>query len=1771
MKRILLILLLTSVHICAQAAGVKENRIRLNIKSNKPLFRDQVIGNTVIRDYYEYADETREGEFILPSREVIIAIPPFSKPTIQVKNFSRHQFRGIIPKINIKDNQMRSDEEIIRPDSRALRNNSAELAEVKELFWFRDFYCMRIKINTYQYDISNNTLSEYDDIEIEVIPGNNYSIADPSPLKIRSQFDLEVKKLLFNSSIAEQFRSKNTEKSNTSLSSWFNTKDIYIKLGIGSDGIYRIYKKDLDRFGQETANVDPRTIKVLESGSEIPIYIQGENDGKFDQSDFIEFYGKKNYSKISARLINPSGSAYNNYMNKYSDTSIYFLTWGSSPGRRVSETGIFPDGIKDTLNYYTFAEHIEQNLTYQPASASTLKNQNPVWLETEAWYWNWLGAGSLNFGFNIKDLVANKNAAIYFKATSTGSSIEKNSHQLCLKYGGITIDSQSINKNDRLLLGRVFNSEILKNGYNSFTVTNYPNGTSPNVLLYDWYEIEYPRKLSAENDSISFGIRDSVASSLKIIKVDNVFADSLVIYRYMPSIKRIANFRSAGSSVYFADTAAAGSAYILIKSNRALTPLFLKRKQFTDIVSTVSQCDYIAITHPSLKTQVEEYMKYISSEYKLTAKYFLTDDIYDEYAYGYPEAESIKEFLQTAYNNWSYPKPSYLCLIGSANYDYKGYLKDPLRPLVNRNLVPSYGEPVSDAWFTAWNNFPLPQLYTGRIPANTPGEFQNYFQKLKSYDSQIFDSFNKSALFFSGGDGNDESQLQSLRIINEKIINETAAPRPLAFMYSHFYKTANPVSDFGPEDYKAVMNKISEGALFISYIGHSGTRTWDNSITEPYQLSNKKNKSFLVTDFGCSTAKFAEPDVACFGSLFLLSGQAIAYIGNSSLGFTSTASVAPVIFYESLMADSAYNLGRAHLDTKIRLFQQSGYNDYTRIFSLTSTLIGDPVINLAAARKPNLSIAGKDIELKNKYPTDLDDSLKVVLRLNNYGKSPSDTFTVQINDFYEGKVNFTKSIKRILPAICDTILISIPVNSKTGLHKLEITMDPDNRITEIYENDNKAELEVNVSSVSIKPYLFSDLCNAAGNSIKFIIPSVSLLKDHLRYIIQKDSVNTFSSNNSSYIEPDTIVAELKLDDIAIGKRIWLRTKLDLPGSEWNKEISFIKTGSSDQKITLRDKLSFSEQRLSDLAIINNSLQISTDTVNLKVKSGGGNVSKYGSINKNGINVLPNTFSWGMGIAVFDENTLRTDTARTFWYGDDPKEASNLAALINSIPAGRIVAMNVIDDGSSGLSMDLKNAIKTLGSTKVDSIGYRTPWVLIGKKGARPGEAIEVIKSNSYPFVLEAETNIIVNKSSGRMLTEKFGPSAGWKGINISQKASSDSMTAYLLIGSDFSGKSDTLTSIKLKSGFNDLSQIDPKRYPFLQLSSALRRGADQSSPEISSVDLSFTGAAELGIYHKALSISEDTVQVGETIKIKFNVFNIGEAQADSFKVKLEVLNPDNTRELVKEYNIGSTGAQKVQSLTADYNTYRGPGSRNFIITVDPDNKITELVKDNNFYSIPFYIKPDTSHPTVKISFDGKDIFDGEYVSSKPEIHTELYDDSFLPITDSSAMRLFLNDKPLYYSNNKELKVSYSATNPKVVVSYTPVLGDGEYKLKVIAKNATGSYADSAGTLRIFQVQNEIKLMNLYNYPNPFSNDTYFTFKATQLPDEVKIKIYTVAGRMVREISVASVELKYDFNKIYWDGRDQDGDILANGVYLYKIMVKKEGKTENYFQKVAIIR
>ena len=99
----------------------------------------------------------------------------------------------------------------------------------------------------------------------------------------------------------------------------------------------------------------------------------------------------------------------------------------------------------------------------------------------------------------------------------------------------------------------------------------------------------------------------------------------------------------------------------------------------------------------------------------------------------------------------------------------------------------------------------------------------------------------------------------------------------------------------------------------------------------------------------------------------------------------------------------------------------------------------------------------------------------------------------------------------------------------------------------------------------------------------------------------------------------------------------------------------------------------------------------------------------------------------------------------------------------------------------------------------------------------------------------------------------------------------------------------------------------------------------------------------------------------------------------------------------------------------------------------------------------------------------------------------------------------------------------------------------------------------------FVVINKTMITQMMNWPNPFSDKTHFVFTLTgsALPDYIKIQIMTVTGKLVREIDMnelGPLHIGRNITDYAWDGRDEYGDQLANGVYLYRVVTRLNGES-----------
>lgn len=430
-------------------------------------------------------------------------------------------------------------------------------------------------------------------------------------------------------------------------------------------------------------------------------------------------------------------------------------------------------------------------------------------------------------------------------------------------------------------------------------------------------------------------------------------------------------------------------------------------------------------------------------------------------------------------------------------------------------------------------------------------------------------------------------------------------------------------------------------------------------------------------------------------------------------------------------------------------------------------------------------------------------------------------------------------------------------------------------------------------------------------------------------------------------------------------------------------------------------------------------------------------------------------------------------------------------------------------------------------------------------------------------------------ANGRITSSDIGPVKKWKTLNYDlYKPTSEGSYSVNIEGLNSNSKNWDTLAVDIPESMT-IDTIDADVYTKLRLQFSLTDTTFGASDpmELRSMNVDYVPLPEVILLKDDFVFNPDSMLQGLPIEMKFKARNIGDTQSDSIKLRFSLTELDAntiTTSPFAQKTIFIPPDSVSEELTFTINTDTLLFNNSMRALVELESR--EYFSFNNLVEETFYVKRDTTDPLFQITFDGKEILDGDIISAEPVVEIILEDNSPLPL-DTSYFTLVHNNIPLRFSNEDLNFVYEPYPNSKATITWTPVLPDGKHTLEVLAKDASGNFFDSTSFRKVFYVFSDPDLTEVYNYPNPFTDETYFTFEVRGVvpPEELRIKVFTVAGRLIREIDVPPTLLQIGFNQLKWDGRDQDGDEIANGVYFYKVISKHGDEMKTTTQKLAKVK
>jgi len=536
-------------------------------------------------------------------------------------------------------------------------------------------------------------------------------------------------------------------------------------------------------------------------------------------------------------------------------------------------------------------------------------------------------------------------------------------------------------------------------------------------------------------------------------------------------------------------------------------------------------------------------------------------------------------------------------------------------------------------------------------------------------------------------------------------------------------------------------------------------------------------------------------------------------------------------------------------------------------------------------------------------------------------------------------------------------------------------------------------------------------------------------------------------------------------------------------------------------------------------------------------------------------------------------------------------------VLNEVPDGHYILIYTpidarYDQWNALDSVDMYNTFATLGSDSIYPGRINTPFAFLVKKGDPTSSVEEVGQLTSSNVHLE--TLLTGSNEIGVESSTFIGPSSNWTSIHWKQdalEAASSDTTRLLIKGYDIN--KNELTSINILFTSQDSIQnlnaiLDASLYPYIKLEANYKDSVTFTPAQIDRWHVYYDPLPEAAIDGSNLytwSAGSDTLVEGETVDFAIDIRNIFSVDMDSLLVnywvedvyhvkhpitypRTDSLRAGNT--LRDTISINTTGLAGLNSLWVEVNPYVN-GS--LIVTDQP-----EQAHFNNVLQTPFYVRTDDKNPLLDVTFDGNHILNGDIINPNSEIYITLKDDNeFLimdNVADTSLFGIFLT-----LPNGTQKRIPFIDGNGNTIMQWIPANSqnkrfkiiwpaefesDGTYSILIQGTDKSGNLSGDIDYRITFEIIHESTITNMMNYPNPFSTSTRFVFTLTgsEVPDDIIIQIMTVTGRVVREITedqLGIIQIGRNITEYAWDGTDEFGDPLANGVYLYRVKARINGE------------
>lgn len=678
-----------------------------------------------------------------------------------------------------------------------------------------------------------------------------------------------------------------------SSGSWYKIKTEH-------SGIHKITYSDLQSYGMDPASVNPKNIRIYgNAGGMLPeannkfrnddlqenaIRVVGEEDGVFNESDYILFFG------MSPHVWGDVLGFFTYYVNYYDDYNYYFITTSLGQGLRLSSEeslNLNPTQTVTKYNDYQVVEDEEVNLIQSG----------------KKWYGDIFGEiNERDYSFSFPNVVESEPVIIKTEVANRSFANE----QMALRVNNdlndtmiltlVTAGSTKFAQKKKKTLNYYTGSEDIQMKF------TYLPSTSSSIAWLDYIMVNVQRQLIFGNSQIMFRQLSTVQEgAISKFIISNANAELEVWDITNPIIPVVIEPQSNAGELVFTVRTDSLREFIAFDGSLYYSPEFVSAVQNQDLHSG-GPFDMVIVTHPLFLSQANEVAEIHRTNDHFTVNVAVIDQIYNEFSSGKQDPAAIRDYLKMLYDKFDEQELRFLLLFGDGSFDPKDRYEN------NTNFIPAFQN--EESWVTA-SSMVIDDFYgyldetegadgvgqvdigIGRIPVHNTADADIAVAKIKRYLTKAEPVFgewrSRICIIADDEDGNLHLE-QADSLANGFVPDEYNIQK----IYFDTYKQVKTPSGYRyPEVNEAINEAVNSGKLILNYAGHGGKSGWAHEkvlgVNDIQNWSNSDNLPVFITAT-CEFSRFDEPELFTGGEMTFLNqnGGAIALFTTTRLAYANS-------------------------------------------------------------------------------------------------------------------------------------------------------------------------------------------------------------------------------------------------------------------------------------------------------------------------------------------------------------------------------------------------------------------------------------------------------------------------------------------------------------------------------------------------------------------------------------------------------------------------------------------------------------------------------------------------------------------------------------------------------------------------------------------------------------------------------------------------------------------------------------------------------------------